>query len=157
VASNVRSSCLRLRSQVLFLVLAVAFGIFPATAFVRPAPAAAATAVPDTASDEVTAARYAEQAGKRVQVMDQTTETAETYANPDGTFTQTRHVRPVRVKRSTGWTAPDSTLAVKDGVLAPKAATTGITLSAGKQRAAKSVGAQPLLRLNRDGTTAGFD
>ncbi|SEF27513.1 Concanavalin A-like lectin/glucanases superfamily protein [Amycolatopsis pretoriensis] len=143
----------------LFLVLAVAFGILPATAFLRPPAAAADTVaqVPDTAPDEATAARYAEQARKRVQVVDQTTETAETFANPDGTLTTTRHTRPVRVKRGTGWSAPDSTLAPKDGVLAPNAATTGITLSAGAKSAAKSVGAQPLLRLTRDGTTAGFD
>ncbi|WIV60943.1 LamG-like jellyroll fold domain-containing protein [Amycolatopsis nalaikhensis] len=143
----------------LFLVLAVAFGIIPATAFVRPAPAAADTVaqVPDTAPDEATAARYAGQGRKRVQVMDQTTEATETFANPDGTLTRTQHLRPVRVKQGTGWTTPDSTLAAKDGVLAPKAATTGITLSAGKQRTTKAVGAQPLLRLDRDGTTAGFD
>ncbi|MEV6448739.1 LamG domain-containing protein [Amycolatopsis sp. NPDC051716] len=140
-------------------MLAVAFGILPATAFSRPAPAAADTVaqVPDTAPDEATAARYAGLAHKRVQAMDQTTEAAETFANPDGTFTATRHLRPVRVKQGGGWAAPDSTLAPKDGVLAPKAATTGITLSAGRQRAVKSAGAQPLLRLTRDGTTAGFD
>jgi hypothetical protein len=144
---------------VLFLVLAVAFGILPATAFLRPPPAAADTVaqVPDTAPDATTAARYAGQARKRVRVMDQTTETAETFADPDGTFTTTRTLRPARVKQGTGWAAPDSTLAPKDGVLAPKAATTGITLSAGTQRAARSAGPQPLLRLDRDGTTAGFD
>jgi hypothetical protein len=144
---------------VLFLVLAVAFGILPATAFLRPSPAAADTVaqVPDTAPDQATAARYSGQAGKRVQVMDQITETTETFADPDGTVTTTRHLRPVRVKQGGKWATPDSTLAPKDGVLAPKAATTGITLSTGAGRSAKSVGAQPLLRLTRDGTTAGFD
>ncbi|GAB3134477.1 hypothetical protein GCM10027258_05440 [Amycolatopsis stemonae] len=143
----------------LFLVLAVAFGILPATAFLRPPAAAADTVaqVPDTAPDEATAARFAGQGRKRVQVTGETTETAETFANPDGTFTTTRHVRPVRVKQDGAWVTPDSTLVAKDGVVAPKAATTGITLSAGKQRAAKAVGAQPLLRLTRDGTSAGFD
>jgi hypothetical protein len=159
VAFDVRSSRLRSRRGVLFVVLAVAFGILPATAFLRPPPAAADTVaqVPDTAPDQATAARYSGQAGKRVQVMDQTTETTETFADPDGTVTTTRHLRPVRVKQGGKWATPDSTLAPKDGVLAPKAATTGITLSAGAGRSAKSVGAQPLLRLTRDGTTAGFD
>ncbi|WP_410564601.1 LamG-like jellyroll fold domain-containing protein [Amycolatopsis sp. cmx-4-61] len=140
-------------------MLAVAFGIVPATAFLRPAAAVADTAaqVPDTAPDEATAARYAGRAHKRVQVMDQTTETAETFAEPDGTFTTTRHLRPVRVKQDGGWITPDSTLAPQGGVLAAKAATTGVTLSAGKPRAVKTAGAQPLLRLTRDGTTAGFD
>ncbi|MFJ1760390.1 LamG-like jellyroll fold domain-containing protein [Amycolatopsis sp. NPDC088138] len=113
--------------------------------------------MPDAAPDEATAARFAGQGRKRVQVTGETTETAETVANPDGTFTTTRNVRPTRVKRDGGWVAPDSTLAAKDGVLAPKAATTGITLSQGNQRAVKSAGAQPLLRLTRDGTSAGFD
>ncbi len=140
-------------------MLAVAFGILPATAFSRPAPAAADTVaqVPDTAPDEATAGRYAGLAHKRVQVLDQTNETAETFANPDGTFTTTRHLRPVRVKRDGGWVTPDSTLAPQGGVFAAKAATTGVTLSAGKPRAVKTAGAQPLLRLTRDGTTAGFD
>ncbi|WP_410669537.1 LamG-like jellyroll fold domain-containing protein [Amycolatopsis sp. cmx-4-68] len=137
----------------------MAFGILPATAFLRPPPAAADTIaqVPDTAPDATTATRYAGQARKRVRVMDQTTETVETFANPDGTFTATRNVRPARVKQGTGWVAADSTLAPKDGVLAPKAATTGITLSAGTRGAVRSAGAQPLLRLDRDGTSAGFD
>ncbi|MEU0792395.1 LamG-like jellyroll fold domain-containing protein [Amycolatopsis sp. NPDC005961] len=125
----------------------------------RPPPAAAdvVAQVPDTAPDEATAARYAGQARKRVQVMDQTTETAETFADPGGTMTTTRHTRPVRVKQGSGWVTPDSTLVPKDGVVAPKAATTGITLSAGKKQSEKAVGAQPLLRLTRDGTSAGFD
>ncbi|MDX3190372.1 hypothetical protein PV458_18345 [Streptomyces sp. MN03-5084-2B] len=137
----------------------MAFGVLPATAFSRPASAAAETVAqaPDTAPDQATAARYAGQARKRVQVLDQTNETAETFANPDGTFTTTRHLRPVRVKRDGGWVTPDSTLAPQGGVLAAKAATTGVTLSAGKPRAVKTAGAQPLLRLTRDGTTAGFD
>jgi hypothetical protein len=66
-------------------------------------------------------------------------------------------VRPVRVKQNGGWVAPDSALVPKGGALAPKAATTEITLSAGRKSDLTTVDGQPLVRLARDGTTAGLD
>ncbi|WP_176968959.1 LamG domain-containing protein [Amycolatopsis xylanica] len=140
----------------LLVVLAVAFGVLPATAF--PGQDVAAAAVPDVAPDSVTASKFAKQSQKSVRVMDQTTETDETVANPNGSFTRTRHTRPVRVKQNGTWVRPDSTLVQTDaGVLAPKAATTDITLSRGRSGSAKSANAQPLLSLTQDGTATGFD
>jgi hypothetical protein len=157
---RVRSSCLRFRLGALFVVLAVAFGVLPATAFVSPQLAAAATAtpVPDSASDAVTAVQYAMQGRKKVLVNDQTTETAETVANPDGTLTETSHVRPVRVRQGSGWATPDSTLVPgAGGTFAPKAAAADVALSGGR-RVQPQVGAvQPLLKLTAGGTATGLD
>lgn len=158
MSSVVRSS--RLRSAVGAIVLSMAVacgGLLPATAVASPAPVDAPAVIPDSAADEATAAEFAKKGHKTVQVDDKTTEIAETVANPDGTLTQTQHLRPVRVKQNGAWVQPDSTLTPKAGALAPKAGTTDIGLSTGRGTARKSAGVQPLVRLDRDGTTAGFD
>lgn len=140
------------------MALAVVFGVFPATAFVSPQAASAATAVPNAAADAVTAVKYAEQGHKKVRIDDQTTETADAVANPDGTVTETRHLRPVRVKRGNAWTAADSTLApAAGGTLAPKASIADVALSGGRKLQARAGTMQPLLRLTADGTSTGLD
>ncbi|MDX3191650.1 LamG domain-containing protein [Streptomyces sp. MN03-5084-2B] len=131
----------------LFLVAALVFGLLGVPAVAQAAPVAA---VPDSAPDEQTAVRFAEQGHKTVKVDSATTEASETVANRDGSLTRTTHQRPVRVRGAGGtWVAPDATLAAKaDGALAPKAAATGIALSGG--------GDQPLLKLSANGVTTGL-
>ncbi len=151
VSSGVRTSRARSGFRAVLLVVAVAFGVLPATAVVYPQQAAADTAiaVPDSAADEVTAAQFAKKGHKTVQVTGKTTEIGETVANPDGSLTTTSHTRPVRVRQNGAWVAPDSTLTPKAGALAPKAGTTDISVSAGRNG--------QLVRLSRDGTTTGLD
>ncbi|WSX57341.1 LamG domain-containing protein [Streptomyces sp. NBC_00986] len=69
-----------------------------------------------------------------MEVTDDRTEYATTYANPDGTtFTQDQSTVPVRVRQGDGsWTAPDPTLEVRaDGTVGPKAAVVDLAFSDG--------------------------
>ncbi|MFB9932206.1 LamG-like jellyroll fold domain-containing protein [Amycolatopsis halotolerans] len=92
----------------------------------------AAAAVPDTAADEVTAAAYAREGDKQVEVASETTETTQVLANPDGSWTMTQYVHPVRVKQGAAWVAVDSTLVQRsDGTIGPKAAAIDLALNPG--------------------------
>ncbi|MFE1960990.1 DNRLRE domain-containing protein [Streptomyces sp. NPDC059479] len=68
-------------------------------------------------SDENTAQRQARETGKRTEVATLTDEFSTTYANPDGTFTYTSSVEPVRAKNAKGkWAPVDTSLRrTKDG------------------------------------------
>ncbi|WP_089106954.1 LamG domain-containing protein [Streptomyces hyaluromycini] len=70
--------------------------------------------------------------GHDVPVDSLTTETSTVTANPDGTFTSTTNVMPVRVLKDGTWTPVDATLATNaDGTLSPKATPNDVTLSGG--------------------------
>ncbi|WP_035849014.1 RICIN domain-containing protein [Kitasatospora azatica] len=74
----------------------------------------------------------AKRTGKPVTIDELTTETSQTVANPDGTFTVTRHARPARVKKNGKWTDVDATLSKNaDGTLSPAATPSGVALSGG--------------------------
>ncbi|MGW1910836.1 LamG-like jellyroll fold domain-containing protein [Streptomyces sp. NPDC002076] len=61
-----------------------------------------------------------------------TTQTSTVTANPDGTFSSTIDVMPVRVLKDGVWTPVDATLATNsDGTLSPKATPNAVTLSGG--------------------------
>ncbi|MFF4384992.1 hypothetical protein [Kitasatospora sp. NPDC001547] len=65
-------------------------------------------------------------------------------ANPDGSFTQRRHARPVRAKVNGQWQPADATLERRpDGTIAPKAAVFPMAFSAG--------GNAPLAAMRKDG------
>ncbi|MCA2223094.1 hypothetical protein [Nonomuraea aurantiaca] len=81
--------------------------------------------------DRVSAALSARLQKSRVLVAAETTETTLTYANPDGTITLEASSGPVRVKQGDAWTAIDTNLVAKDGVLKPKAALANVTFSGG--------------------------
>ncbi|MGA5703845.1 VCBS repeat-containing protein [Peterkaempfera bronchialis] len=82
--------------------------------------------------------------GEPVEVLAERTETSTVYANPSGTFTEERHVVPVRVVQDHRFVDVDTDLAVQtDGSIAPKAAAVGITFSGG--------GSTPLVSIQRDG------
>ncbi|MBT2453069.1 ricin-type beta-trefoil lectin domain protein [Streptomyces sp. ISL-43] len=86
----------------------------------------------------------AKRTGKPVTVSAATTETDTVVANPDGTLGLTRSVAPVRTKRNGSWADLDATLVkAADGMLRPKALTSGLTLSGG--------GTAPLATLDQDG------
>ncbi|MBD0838877.1 FG-GAP-like repeat-containing protein [Streptomyces sp. TRM68416] len=64
--------------------------------------------------------------------MSQRTETDETFANPDGTFTVERALVPVRVRQNGRLVPVDTDLAArKDGRIAPKAAGMSVSFSGG--------------------------
>ncbi|MFI5734777.1 RICIN domain-containing protein [Kribbella sp. NPDC051587] len=115
-----------------------AAGLLWTSAVVPAEPARAAQTGPEAAPPAVDlspmgkAATAAKQSGHRVEIENLRSETAEVFANPDGTKTMEQHALPVRVRQGQRWTTPDATL-VKgaDGSIRPKAAVTPIVLSGG--------------------------
>ncbi|MFD9594587.1 LamG-like jellyroll fold domain-containing protein [Kitasatospora sp. NPDC059973] len=78
------------------------------------------------------ASERAKKERKPVAVEELTSETTQTVANADGTFTLTDHVQPVRVKRDGSWSAVDATLGRNgDGTFSPRATPAGLALSGG--------------------------
>ncbi|MFK0155149.1 LamG-like jellyroll fold domain-containing protein [Streptomyces sp. NPDC090493] len=106
---------------------------------VVPAPAAEQTSAgKDTSAGSGTslspdAARTrAKKSGKAVEVQSLRDERSTTVANPDGTFTVSEYVQPVRTRVDGKWTDIDTTLVRrKNGTLAPKAALTAMSFSGG--------------------------
>ncbi|MGC0423536.1 FG-GAP-like repeat-containing protein [Embleya sp. AB8] len=88
------------------------------------------TAAP-TRVDENTAQRRARESGKPVTVQTTLSATGSTVANPDGSFTRTEHVLPVRVRVGTGWADVDTVLQPVPGGYAPKATTVKVVFAAG--------------------------
>lgn len=76
---------------------------------VAPVTVPAATTPPDPA---IAASQSARASGQPVTVDALTTETSQTVANADGSFTWTGNTAPVRVKRGGAWTPVNSNLAV---------------------------------------------
>ncbi|MFI9331279.1 LamG-like jellyroll fold domain-containing protein [Kitasatospora sp. NPDC052868] len=121
----------------LVLALLVPAAADARAADVKPADSQAADsqaggAEPAKAGPLQTARSAAATSGKAVAVDALTTETSQTVANPDGTFSVTTHVQPARVRRNGVWTAIDASLAANpDGTLSPKATAAALTLSGG--------------------------
>jgi hypothetical protein len=108
---------------------------------------------PDTVPGPAAASRLAKQVNQKILVEEQTTETSETHANPDGTYTLTTHLRPVRVRQGGRWVAADPKLSRRpDGLWAANATVAETTLSGAR----KGQGA-PLLQLSKDGMATGLD
>ncbi|WP_371497546.1 ricin-type beta-trefoil lectin domain protein [Kitasatospora sp. NBC_00374] len=101
-------------------------------------PALAADAQPPAKADSApstplkAASDRAKKDGKPVAVEELTTETSQTVANTDGTFSLTTHIQPTRVRKNGTWTGVDPALAKNgDGTLSPKATPSNLTLSGG--------------------------
>ncbi|MDD1062602.1 ricin-type beta-trefoil lectin domain protein [Streptomyces cocklensis] len=111
-----------------------------------------ATAAAGTAdTDPMAAARaLAVASGHAVPVDSATTEISTVQADPDGTFTATTSLLPVRVRRDGTWVPVDATLtAAADGTLSPRATPNAVRLSGG--------GSGPLATLtHEDGTSMAF-
>lgn len=94
-------------------------------------PAAHADSPPVTVSPEAAAMAQAQATGQSVPVDADTTDTSITEANPDGTFTYTAGVVPVRTQQNGTWVPVDATLTPVSGGYAPTAAASGVVFSAG--------------------------
>jgi hypothetical protein len=122
-------------------VLAIAAGVVAAT---PAAHHAGSLAGPPGDGSAVAAKTVARATGQRVEVAAKTTETSQTFANPDGSFTREQRVTPVRVRSGAGWVPVDRTLRRgADGTVAPVAAANRVTFSGG--------GDTPLVRFVKDG------
>lgn len=99
-----------------------------AVAATTTAPAEQATESPADTSPSAVARRT----GKPVAVPSKQTATSDVVANPDGTFTETFHTEPIRVRRGSGWAPIDTTLVRRsDGSIGPRATTVPTSFSAG--------------------------
>jgi hypothetical protein len=74
------------------------------------APQAHAEETPAEAVTEAQASALAKKTDGPVVVASMRNETRDVVANPDGTFTLTQHLRPVRVRKGGKWAAVDTTL-----------------------------------------------
>lgn len=116
------------RRPVLFAALgALLFG-----AFTAPASATTPADPADTADPLLAAQARAVAGGTDVPVDALTSETDTVTAHPDGSFTTTSGVLPVRVRKDGDWVPVDATLTANpDGTFSPRATPSGVTLSAG--------------------------
>lgn len=113
------------------LVVTLAWGSPPAdAASVAPALAAAKPAPVDSAEDVVSAGMSARAQGSRVLVEGLTTESSQTWANPDGSLTTETSAGAVRVKQDDGsWVDVDLDLASGGGQVAAKEHPVGLELA----------------------------
>lgn len=104
-----------------------------------------AVAAPTSAvSDDKTAAARAKASGERVELLGKRTETEQTFANPNGTFTLEQSNMPVRTRKDGQWVDLDPTLSTSpDGRVRPKATSLDMSFSGG--------GDDPLISMKSDG------
>ncbi|WP_232283996.1 LamG-like jellyroll fold domain-containing protein [Saccharomonospora glauca] len=98
----------------------------------------------------MSATARAQAEGKPVRVEEETTETVEVLANPDGTFTWRQSLTPQRVKRDGKWRSIDTTWERgDDGVVRTVATPVALTLSPGGST-------EPLVVASKDGYEVGL-
>jgi RHS repeat-associated protein len=115
-----------------------------------------AVAAADAPVRDLSSARLAAKLrGRQVEVLGARTETATTWANPDGTLTTETSAGPIRFRRGADWVDVDVTFAKRpDGSVASKAHPRGLTLSGPRGTKARSFAesaqapAQELLKLS---------
>ncbi|MFI1455890.1 ricin-type beta-trefoil lectin domain protein [Streptomyces roseus] len=113
------------------LMLAMPGAALAATPEAPPGAHSATAATPPTGALPK-ALQQAKAERKPVPVTALTTPTAETVANPDGTFSTTTHIKPARVLKSGQWSSLDATLQRNaDGTYSPRATPAGVSLSGG--------------------------
>jgi RHS repeat-associated protein len=106
----------------------------PVAAPARAAVRAQQKPVPVTSrANSITAMQAAVAQGSRVEDLSARTESAQTFANPDGSWTTESTFAPVRVQHADGsWADIDTTLvAGKDGTVAPRVGQPGVVFSGG--------------------------
>jgi hypothetical protein len=97
-------------------------------------------------SEEDYALEQAAVTGQPYELLSARTESSDTWALPDGTWSVRRHGTPVRMLRDGAWLPTDPTLAfTADGRVAPRASTVAVSFSGG--------GSDALLRGVKDGRT----
>ncbi|MCD0443412.1 LamG domain-containing protein [Glycomyces sp. A-F 0318] len=108
------------------------------------------TATDGVAYSEAEALAEAAASGEGVEALNLRSETRDVVANPDGTFTATEYVLPVRTMIDGEWADIDPTLEVdENGTIAPKAATVQLAFSSG--------GDEPMVTLVKNDHTMTLD
>ncbi|MEW2519176.1 FG-GAP repeat domain-containing protein [Actinacidiphila alni] len=99
---------------------------------------------PNPPASEARAFDVAAQTGQRVEIEDLREETAETFANPDGSLTRRQYSTPVWSRYEGVWKKADATIVQHpDGTVGPASPSFGITFSGG--------GTGPLATMAKDG------
>jgi hypothetical protein len=138
--SSARGSIAR---RAIAVVCALAVGFVGSVAF-ESGDRAPAAATPPAVSDDQSASKRAATSGERVEILEKRTETAQTFANPDGTFTLEQSNVPVRTERDGQWLDLDPTLSTSaDGRVRPAATSMEMSFSGG--------GTDPLITMESDG------
>ncbi|WP_249227151.1 LamG-like jellyroll fold domain-containing protein [Kutzneria sp. CA-103260] len=128
--------------------MALAGGLWAPVAHAESTPPAAPASTTQTPS-ETSAAAQARRTGAAVEVADEGSETRTVVANPDGTFTMSSHIEPIRVRRDNAWTPVDTSLKpTAEGLLAPAASTEDMKFSNG--------GNAPLATISTQGKSVSF-
>ena len=97
-----------------------------------PKAAAASTTLVTIGPDAVSAMLAAKKQGSKVEVLDDRTDSSQTFANPDGTFSYEAYTVPQWIQKSGTWTALDPTLrTTASGGIAPVLSQSPLTLSGG--------------------------
>ncbi|MFD5428097.1 VCBS repeat-containing protein, partial [Streptomyces sp. NPDC127084] len=97
-------------------------------------------------SEEDYALQQAKATGNPYELTSARTESSDTWARPDGTWSVQRHGTPVRLLRDGAWIPTDPTLTTgSDGRVVPKASAVAVSFSGG--------GSGPLLSGVKDGRT----
>jgi hypothetical protein len=109
----------------------LAQAVAPTTATAAPAATPAPASPPTEAATADDAAWLAHVYGTPIEVLDERTELAQTFAQPDGSFTTRTSPTPVRVRRGGGWVPVDTTLQRTADGIAPVATTLDLHFSAG--------------------------
>ncbi len=124
------------------LLIALSLGASTFSPAMATAAGGTASHTADTSSEERRrtesefAVRKAAETGWPVEIESERTETDETFANPDGTFTVERSLVPIRVRQNGRLVPVDTELAAReDGRIAPKAAGISVSFSGGGDEA----------------------
>ncbi|CUU53959.1 RHS repeat-associated core domain-containing protein [Parafrankia irregularis] len=102
-------------------------------------PAQATPTGPAERPDLISAQLAARAEKRRIEITNDRTETTSTFVNPDGTITVESFSGVHRIRRGDGWVLVDTTLALVDGKVTPKAAKADVVLSAGGGKAGGDV------------------
>lgn len=108
-------------------------GLPAAVVTIQPTEAAPVPAAePQTVQAQDGPAEIARKTGRRVELPDQRTETAQIFVEPSGLHTMEQYAYPVRARKGKDWAPIDTTLRFQaDGSVRPGATTTDLTLSGG--------------------------
>ncbi|MFD5077615.1 LamG-like jellyroll fold domain-containing protein [Streptomyces sp. NPDC058371] len=132
-------------------LMAAGLGGFPSFSTTAPAAADTTDEAPSGSSLTQEAAQSkAAKSGESVEILSLRDEHSTTVANPDGTFTVSEYVQPVRTRKDGKWTEIDTTLVKQaNGTFAPRAALTAMSFSGGGDRT--------FAEIEKDGRSLAFD
>ena len=113
-------------------LLGTAIGTAPAQADPKPASAAPAPVPVTSHPDAVAAMMAAKKQGSKVEVLDDRTDSSQTFANPDGTFSYQAYNVPQWIEQGGSWKTLDPTLTTTaSGSVVPTLSQSPLMLSSG--------------------------